>query len=290
MLGILNIDGKDAFSEWKVSLSEGSYGQVVCMPSMKNVDTNDWFESDGVEADLSSPVSAERRFVLDFFCTGEFSDIERFFEYLKTPFVDEEGTSHGVYHTFEFLELGGASIDARMSDFTGVSIGALRSPMFFNISLYDDKGYVYDSSISTPSASADNGNDLSIDGIPFSDFGVKILEGTIDGIVGSNGVKDGLMVNLQDEAGLIYDRSAGQKKRSKNIVLKCHMKALSLDSLLSSYNSLKNLLFKPGCRTLSVPVLSHSYECCYSSCSVTGFYPLDRWLDFDLTFKILAWL
>ena len=108
MTGRFKIDGKDAWTQWKVGVCEGGYNQFVCFPAMKEVETNDWNEYDGLEADLMSPVGDGRTFVMDFFCSGSGSDMESFLSYLRTPYIDGEGVNHGVYHTFEGVEIGGA--------------------------------------------------------------------------------------------------------------------------------------------------------------------------------------
>ena len=52
MQGRLYIDDIDAFAAWGVYLQDGSGKAVVQMPPMKAVDTTEWAEYDGLEADL----------------------------------------------------------------------------------------------------------------------------------------------------------------------------------------------------------------------------------------------
>lgn len=290
MEGMFKIDGINSFSQWKISIREGSYGQIICIPPIKDVYTNDWYETDGIEADLSSPVSKNVNFTLSLFCSGSISDIDSFLEHLTTPFIDGEGTDHGVYHSFEFPELGDYSVNARFSGLDEVSLGDLRPPLLFNISLYNDVGVKYDDSIVIPDPVDGNSSLCSIDDIPFSSFGIVLTEGTIDGIRGDYAIKDGLVTDLPDEKGVSYDVHSIQKTRGNNLILKCHMKSSSITSLMSSYISLGNLLFKPGYRSISVPSLGRVYKCYYSRCSIARFYPIDAWLDFDLTFKVLGQL
>lgn len=290
MTGRFKIDGKDAWTQWKVGVREGGYNQFVCFPSMKEVETNDWNEYDGLEADLTSPVGDGRTFVMDFFCSGTGSDMEAFLSYLRTPYVDGEGVSHGVYHTLEGVEIGGRQVEARVVSLGSTGLGNMRPPLLFSLTFADDSGFVYDDEIYIPPAPSADSSDYSIDGIPFTSFGIKMLEGTLDRVRSGSGVKDGLSISVPDEPGVIYDAGAYQKRMSRNITLGCHAKASSLSSLWSSMLSLENLLFKPGQRTINVSPLGVSFYCNYSSCSVQNFFPTSAWLDFNLTFRILGWL
>lgn len=290
MTGRFKIDGKDAWTQWKVGVREGGYNQFVCFPAMKEVETNDWNEYDGLEADLTSPVGDGRTFVMDFFCSGTGSDMEAFLSYLRTPYVDGEGVSHGVYHTLEGVEIGGRQVEARVVSLGSTGLGNMRPPLLFSLTFADDSGFVYDDEIYIPPAPSADSSDYLIDGIPFTSFGIKMLEGTLDRVRSGSGVKDGLSISVPDEPGVIYDTGAYQKRMSRNITLGCHAKASSLSSLWSSMLSLENLLFKPGQRTVSVSPLGVSFYCNYSSCSVQNFFPTSVWLDFNLTFRILGWL
>ena len=289
MVGRFKIDGNDAWTQWKVAVREGGYNQYVCLPSMKDVETNDWYEHDGIEADLSSPVGDTRTFIMDFMCAGSASDIESFLLYLRTPFIDSQDISHGVYHTFDGVDIGGKQVVARVVSLSSVDLGTMRSPLLFSLTFADDSGFSYDADISIPPSEDDVQSDFTIDGIPFRSFGIKMLDGTINGLLSGAGVKDGLSINVSDVPGVIYDISSYGKRKSRNFTLKCHMKSMSFDSMWNNYLALENLLFMPGSRTVMIPALGISYKCYYVSCSVQNFFPDSIWIDFNLTFKILGW-
>ena len=289
MTGRFKIDGTDAWTQWKVYVLDGGYTELACLPPMKEVETNDWNEFDGLEADLSSPVGDARSFTMNFACSGQRSDFESFISYLRTPYTDSDGVNHGVYHTLDCAEIGGRQVVARLVSLGNTNLGAMRPPLIFPLTFSDDSGFIYDSSIDIPEASSEDTADYSLDGIPFTAFGIKILENTIDGIRSGSGVKDGLSVGVSDIPGLVYDKGSYQKRRSRNITLYCLMRAASLDSFWSSYASFENLLFKPGERLLRVSALEASYRCHYVSCNVQNFYPSSAWMMFSLTFKILGW-
>lgn len=285
MRGAFYIDGKDAYDTWKISVREGGYNQFISFPPMKDIESNDWAEYDGVEADLTSPLGDGRTFSMDFHCLGTYADMKSFLSYLFTPY----GVNHVIYHILKGSEIGGKQVMARPLSLGSVDLGNMRPPMLFSIDFADDSGFIYDDNILIPSPSSTT-SDFSIDGISFAAFGISKLEGTIDGIKDGSGIKDGLSINLIDEPGVMYDVNAFQKMKSKTIILICHMKAGSLSALWDNYLSLENLLFKPGERTIWIASLGESYVCHYSKCNIRNFFPANSWIDFDLTFKVLGLL
>lgn len=55
MTGQLLIDRTDAYPNYGLIVTKGSYDNLVAFPAMKEPDKNDWPEEDGQEFDLSSP-------------------------------------------------------------------------------------------------------------------------------------------------------------------------------------------------------------------------------------------
>lgn len=289
MLNRFFVDEKDAFDKWKISVMDGGYNQFVCLPPMKDVETNDWNEIDGIEADLSSPTAGGRTFTMSFICTGTYIDVHKFIEYLRINGIDADGSNSGIYHILKSNDIGGLCVTARFINVGNVSFGNMHPPFIFPVTFADDSGFIYDSSI--PSPDTDSNGTPSIDEIPFLSFKIKLLDGTINNIYSGISVKEGLSVNIPDTNGVIYDINAYHKLKSGNISLKCHMKdgMKSVNSLLQSYKSFENLLFKPSVRTIKLSS-DIAFECYYVGCSVTNFFPADAWLDFDLTFKVLCWV
>ena len=61
MINRLFIDGNDAYLQYGVYVTSGGFNELVAFPPLKSVDSNDWQEEDGVEADLSAPVLKRMR-------------------------------------------------------------------------------------------------------------------------------------------------------------------------------------------------------------------------------------
>ena len=71
MINRLFIDGNDAYLQYGAYGVSGGWNELVAYPPLKSVESNDWQEEDGVEADLSEPVLNTREVSVKFaFQTG----------------------------------------------------------------------------------------------------------------------------------------------------------------------------------------------------------------------------
>ena len=73
MINRLFIDGNDAYLQYGVYVTSGGFNELVAFPPLKSVDSNDWQEEDGEEADLSAPVLNTREIQVKFAFGGLFS-------------------------------------------------------------------------------------------------------------------------------------------------------------------------------------------------------------------------
>ena len=83
MINRLFIDGNDAYLQYGVYVTSGGYNELVAFPPLKSVESNDWQEEDGVEADLSAPVLNTREVQVKFAFSGLFSRFCAFIELLS---------------------------------------------------------------------------------------------------------------------------------------------------------------------------------------------------------------
>ena len=269
MTGDLYIDEKDAYSVYGIYILEGGYNELVAMPPLKSIETNDWQEEDGIEADLSAPVLNSRE------VTIRFAVREAYRGYL----IFIETLSDGAYHVFDCPYIG------RTYRLRLVSVGSFTSIGDFgvvNLKFADDfplEGYTY----SPPVSRLATGEFLSIGGVPLSDYGLRTLQGTFSEITKVADVKPNLYRNIGTRSGAIYDGKRVTCK-SKDVKLKCLMRAESLAELWRNYDALLYDLTRPGERVLAVDELQQEFRFYYKSCQVTAFYPEDKiWLQFTLT-------
>ena len=55
MRGELYIDGKDAYTDFGVWITEGGYDGLLPFPELVEPARNDWPDEDGIEPDLEKP-------------------------------------------------------------------------------------------------------------------------------------------------------------------------------------------------------------------------------------------
>lgn len=274
MSGRFYIDGKDAFTEYGIYVQEGGYNELVAYPPLKAVTSNDWQEEDGIEPDLSEPTLNTKEFSLKIVLSGK--------DYRWGGFI--ELLSDKAYHTFDFREIG-RSYSLRLVSNPNTDLATLLG--FITIKLADDfplSEYAY----KEPESSLYGSDNYELDGKPFSDYGVIVLDGTFDEIEKSPDVKTCLLRNIKKLNGALYD---GEKVtyKAKDVKINCLMKAASLTELWRNYDALLYNLVQPEQRMLYSDETGHEYPCHYKSCSVSEFYGSDKiWLKFTITLCFIS--
>lgn len=269
MSGRFYIDGKDAFTEYGIYVQEGGYNELVAFPPLKAVTSNDWQEEDGIEPDLSEPTLNTKEFSLKIVLSG--------MDYRWGGFI--ERLSDKAYHTFDFREIG-RTYRLRLVSNPNTDLATLLG--FITVILADDfplDGYTY----KEPESTVPGSDYYELDGKPFSDYGVRVLEGTLNEIEKSPNVKTSLLRNINKLNGALYD---GEKVtyEAKDVKINCLMQAASLTELWRNYNALLYDLVRPEQRLLYSDETEYEYPCHYKSCSVSEFYASDKiWLKFTVT-------
>lgn len=278
----LYIDGADAYKQFGVFLTRGSYDNLVALPALKPLDSNNWPEEDGQEVDLCEVALA----------TGEvgielaFSNQWRFADLVTL--LSDKG-----YHDFRFTELE-RSYKLRLA-----SQGDLELYPGLNIVRFtfaDDfprpKDYVY----REPVNAIPMPRGYEIDDKDLSDYGVMLLKGSNAEILKTPAVKKNLLRNFKRQEGAIYDGEL-VKFQTKDVALKCLMRAPDLatfwqnrDALLHDLTRLSQKKDATGYkysdaeRRLYCDEWSESYPCYYKSCKTDSFTSLSGvWWEFTLT-------
>lgn len=269
MTGRLYIDGHDAYLQWGVYVVVGGWNEAIAYAPLKTVEFNDWQEEDGIEADLSDPKLNTKEISLNFAYAGLYS---RFIEFVNL-------LADGAYHEFNCVHIR-RQFTLRMTQMPNLDHAATLG--FVSIKFSNDfplKGYAY----REPSSSVVRAEDYLIDGVPFTDYGCRILKGSLSEVMKSAAVKPNLLRNIATQPGAIYDGAVVTFK-SKDVKLNCLMRADTLDELWCNYDALLFDLIRPDERLLEVSELEQTFPCFYKSASVSEFYPDDKiWLAFTIT-------
>lgn len=269
--GCLYIDGTDVYTEFGVYVIEGGWKELVNLPPLKAVKSNDWQEEDGIEADLSAPVLNTREVTIKFAISGAFARYSDFLALL----------CDGAVHSFNCSEIGRTF---RLRLVSQASLDAARLLGFLSLKFADDyplDGYTYQA---PTGGGVPQSDDYLFDDTRFSDYGVRLLKGTLSEVMKAPNVKTALLRNIPSQAGAIYDTQGDVTFKSKDVKLTCLLRASNLSEFWRNYYALLYDLTKPDERVLYVAELEQEFKCFYKSCSVSDFCPVGRvWLQFTLT-------
>ena len=272
MEGRLIIDGIDAWREWGVYVTAGGWNELLAYPPLKSYESNDWYEDDGIEADLSAPQLASHEAQLRVASHKGYAGLREIISML----------SAGVYHIFN-----ARSID-RVWRLRLVSVGAIDpASATATLRVADDfalTAYQY----AEPGAELAAATDYLLDDTPFTAYGARVLRGSLAGLAKSPAVKSAMKCDVSTLPGINYDADGIPRFKSYDARLYLLMRAPTLARLWRQYDALLYDLTRPGERMLGVEALSSTLPCCYKSASVTDFYPTGKiWLRFSITLTIL---
>ena len=255
------IDMKD------IEIRKDSMAEVVCFPPVKPVDTNDWWEYDGIEPNLSAPVLSGRDVKLNLAGVGRYHNIGNLMERL----------SDGAYHTFY--------IAGRKFNYRLVSMNDLKPDSFssFALTLRDELPDMRQTiEYVTPCADDKSAYFGDIDGVDLRKYGIAILNGTVQSIMNSPETKNNLAQDYGFFDGQYYDGRT-VKFKSKDVVLKCVMRAKNYEDFWQQRDNLLYDLIRPGEHVLYVNRTEEELPFYYKSCSSAEFFEDPIWWMFDLT-------
>lgn len=274
MKGRLYIDGNDAYTEYGVYVVKGGWDELIAHPPLKSVESNDWQEMDGIEADLSAPMLDTREIQLKV----AFAGLDNRFFTLLELLSDES------YHVFECAYI---KRTYRLRLVSQPNLAAAKVIGTATLKFADDFplwGYTY----KKPASNVAAYDDYTFDGVNFTTYGVRVLKGTLDEVMKTPTVKTNLLRNISTQAGALYD-GKNVSYKSKDVKINCLMRADTLEELWRNYDALLYDLIRPNERKLWVDELGQEFLFYYKSCQVTEFYPTDKiWLQFTLTVTFTA--
>lgn len=193
MSNFLLIDGVDVTTQFNVLLAEGCYEGLVGWPEMKSVEGNDWQEADGYEPDLSNPLLESRDVNLKFILKGSVADIDAFYAFL--------GSKPTRYYNFSEL---GRAMTLRLVSMPSITYA--RTFHIIQVQFAADKpleGYSY----AAPISSMNENSEYVIDGKAMTEYGVRVLQGTISSVIKGADVKPLLIRKSSVINGATYDEN-----------------------------------------------------------------------------------
>jgi hypothetical protein len=269
MTGKLYIDGADAYTNYGIYIASGSYAALLSFPPLKSIDSNDWPEEDGIEADLSEPRLGTRELALKF---GS-ADRKR-----ANDFFD--AISDGAYHTFNFAEIG-RTYNLRLVSQQNINV--VQDAELFTLQFANDFPFTENYEYAAPQSTAPVTGAHELDGIDFSSYGITVLKGSLAELLKSPAVKKNLLTDINDRHGATYD---GENVffQSKEVKLNCHMAAGTLAEFWRNYDAFLYDLSRSGERRLFIGSEGEEYPCYYKNMSAVNFSLIGKvWFQFSLT-------
>lgn len=300
--GRFYIDGRDAYEDYRVFLSEGSVASLLQYPSLKKVDSTDWPEEDGEEVDLTTPRLDTRNVSLKFVSHDAGLHIGEYGSFVAA--LSDMGY-HDFYfpfmeRTFRLRLTSHPSMEHwRRADFFTLQF-ADDFPPCCTVETDEDTGeYVRPE----PQSTITPYDDYELDGQPLTYYGVRVLEGSLAEVLKSPAVKRNLLSSGTGQNGAWYD-GEWVKFKTKEVRLDCLMRARDFTEFWKSYEAFLYDLARPdgegkwtaeditmpGERTLYVDALVEEYPCYYKGCSSKEFamMPGKIWWRFTLTLVFTA--
>ena len=266
------VDGQDLWTGFGAFVTEGGYAGLAQFPAMKSVEYNDWYEEDGIEADLSAPVLDTRSLQISFaFMDGDPD--------LLLSVLSDKG-----YHRWKFIDVGREFTLRLVSAGTPTIAGDMR---LMSLTFADDFPLDMESFVRPVLQKPVPDTGYLLDGTDLSIYGIRVLQGTRAGLEKPPSVKQAMLRNISSAPGAIYDGSGRVSYSTKDIGLNCLMRAGSLDEFWERHDTLLYDLMRPQERTLRDSATGRDYSCFYKQMSVQEFIPVGGvWMKFTLTLTV----
>lgn len=281
----LIIDSTNFTATNDVTVCEGTIASFLSFPSFKTLKSNNWYEYDGIEVDLSDPKFKSRTATLNISCRLES------FEMLMSTIMST------LYHTIVFNGIGVEFNDCRyintsrynvLSGLVNASLQiAIDEPVFENFEPLEIR-----QSLST---------DWMLDVNSFSDYKVNVLDGAFGNVTIPSKIKGSMSSDVSTIDGVIYDRSALLTKESRTVSLTCLIRGAVCETAVKRLLTFMYAVTRPSYRILAKSYYGYSKQVYYDSMSIIEFMPslpayidsparvdtVPAWIKFNLKLKEL---
>lgn len=271
--GNVIINGVDIKSTYGAYVVEGGFVDIPCIPDMKEPTVNDWYEYDGIEADLDVPCCKPLNHRIVFMMKGELSALESFLKMIRS----ERLISINMVDISREINARVVSAIAE-----GIAIGMYR----ISVDLCEDNPlegieYIVPDNQSRPTGLIIDGNDISL-------YGMSLVD-SIDWLYPGVDVKDNLLHSSQYDNGESHftGNDMSVTCNADDIEISAVMKSKSFHQFWIKRNALALDLFKPGERVITYKGVSK--KAYYKSCRSRSFmYSGKIWWMFELSFGYLG--
>lgn len=231
----LYIDGVDVFATFGAYPTEVS--GLLTWATFKTIQTTDWPDEDGVEANLSNPKLNAASHTLNMVVRN--NNVENFMEFVYSAHL----------HSFQIPTIG-YNKSLRIVGCSDMS--SARSLGMVTLLLSDDAplvGYEYQEPRSTI-VSTLHKSILYLDGKDIAEYGCVILDGTRKSYRAFPNIKEVLVGSTSDSNGLSVDYEAQVVTQSRQVTISLLLLASTIEEFWRNYNALYYDFTRPGAREL----------------------------------------
>ena len=263
--GYYIMDCIDLYDTYNCVIGKGSYASILQYPKRKEPRKNDWFESDGVEVDLSEAFYEPTEINLKFFLfhKDKFQLISNI-KSLETLF-----TSAGN-RTFNLQGISKPSIILRYDSSSNSSTNITKELNNYTFEttakFYCDNPQDLIKTLNTsfiPFTPIHNSKVL-IDNINVSDCGIYVSS-FIPSIINPYSLKSILARTFARKSGTLAYNSTKPKNKSKELSIEFVLVSNSIANIIDNYCLLFSKLNKDGGLKITHNLLSKQYMCYYDS-------------------------
>lgn len=257
---MFKIDNIDMATLGMFILRGGDY-DLLSFPSRKPVPTNDWFEEDGIEVDLSDVAFNEKEVALKCYLKGiSTSDFLTKLTTLKNVL-----TASGMRSVL--IAAMNKTFSLRFKGFQDPQIsgglikqGSTSAKFTINFSM-DDPLQIFSGVNLVPTGIGETSH-VKINGYDLSRFNIIVRE--VYNSAFQFLIKEGLSSTNEITSGTIVDTNFAAKLASKQISIACSMICPSLENFYTNYNALFNNLRLPEPLLVAFVGANAQMSCYYS--------------------------
>lgn len=229
-------------STFGMLLLKGGDVDFFAFPERKNPQTNDWFEHDGLDVDLSEAYFNARKMTFKFRLKANSTvqltnRIETIEALLYSAGLKSVHLSNlGVTWQLRFIAISDFKFKGHLST-TGDKVAE------FSCEFSEDNPRANISSVTVPISTLSVDNNLLLNGYEFANFGI-VVKKIYDTALCIRSPKKGLERTFERRDGVVSDTGLAPKKQARNIVIECRMSAPTLFELWHNWSALFNQLNK----------------------------------------------
>lgn len=258
---MIQLDGTNIIEEYQLHVELGGIEEFLSLPKFKKLTEVDWHEHDSVEVDLSSPRLDAREFNIAFIYL-DIPSAKRFLSDLESKQVFTFRHHTGIECKCRYVGVPSTEIPIEEVGTMVVRFQELAPRL---------------PDTTPPQPTQPIAGELTLDGKPFSQYGVRKLRGEPE-LERTEERKAGLAISTQDTHGVQYHKSKYYKTKKQTAKLQLLTQGTAC---VRNYRSFLSQLMRAGTHTIG------ARKCYYEEVVVQEYDQVNDLLTFELRINLL---